>query len=243
MNIIKLNAIDSTNSYLNALSKKVALEDGTIVVAKSQTEGRGQMGSRWQSKEGLSLSFSMFKRFSALCINEQSSINFATSLGIKKALQKLQIPGVTIKWPNDIMSYQKKLCGVLIENKVEGDKIQSSIVGVGLNVNETEFLDLPFAGSMKLASGNTFILDEVLQIVSEAILEELLCVEIAEALGTKKKYEADLFRKNKVSAFENLDGNQFNGIIQGVTDAGELKVEIEDETIQVFGLREIKMLL
>lgn len=242
MKIIKLNAIDSTNTYLKEVSKNVALEDGIVVIAKKQTEGRGQMGAKWQSKEGLSVAFSMLKRFEALPINEQSHISFVVSVGVKNALQRLQITGVSIKWPNDIMSYQKKLCGVLIENQLEGDRITSSVIGIGLNVNEVAFQELPFATSMKLASGITFNLDKVLQIVSEEILKELLTVENAEISGAKKKYEADLFKKDKVSAFKTPDGSCFNGIIRGVSDAGELLVEIEDESIQIYELKEIKML-
>ncbi len=242
MKIIKLNAIDSTNTYLKEASKNVTLEDGIVVVTNKQTEGRGQMGAKWQSKEGLSLSFSVFKRFDALSINEQSCISFVVSVGVKNALQKLQIPEVSIKWPNDILSYQKKLCGILIENQLEGNKIISSVIGIGLNVNETEFQELPFATSMKLASGNSYNLDEVLQIVFEEVLKELLSVENSETLSVKKKYEADLFRIDRVSVFENSEGYQFNGIIRGITNTGKLKVEIENETIQVYGLKEIKML-
>lgn len=243
MKIIKLSAIDSTNTYLKELSKKVALEDGTVVITNSQTEGRGQMGSGWQSKTGLSLTFSVFKRFSELGISDQSSINFAASLGLKKALQKLQVPEVDIKWPNDIMSYQKKLCGVLVENQLQGDKILTSVIGVGLNVNETEFQELPLATSMKLVSGNTFILDEVLQIVSEAILNELSCIDNSEVSSVKERYESDLFRKDKVSTFQTPDGNCFNGIIRGVSNAGELLLEIEDESVKNYEVKQIKMLL
>lgn len=85
MKIIKLNAIDSTNTYLKNLSKNVRLDDGTVVLAGHQTHGRGQMGANWQAKAGQSLTFSVFKRFKDLNIQEQSMITFAVSLGIKTA--------------------------------------------------------------------------------------------------------------------------------------------------------------
>ncbi len=242
MKIIKLSAIDSTNTYLKEASKNIVLEDGIVVVTKIQTEGRGQMGAKWKSEEGLSLTFSMFKRFSQLLINEQYLISFAVSIGIKNALQKLQIPELSIKWPNDIMSYQKKLSGVLIENQLEGNKIASSVIGIGINVNETKFKDLPYASSMKLVSGISFNLDEVLQIVSEAIMNEVSSIEGSENSKLKEKYEADLFRKNKVSVFKNSEGVHFNGIIRGVSDNGKLLVEIEDESTMSYELKEIKML-
>jgi len=242
--IIKLSAIDSTNTYLKELCKNVKLDDGTIVVTRRQTAGRGQMGAKWQSVEGLSLAFSVFKRFSSVLLIEQSQINFAVSLGIMKALQKLQVPDIRIKWPNDIMSYQKKLCGVLIENQLDGDKITSSVIGIGLNVNESEFPNLPFASSMKLSSGTSYNLDEVLHLVSEAIMKELAAIDTSKTLvSIREKYESNLFRKDKVSVFENTEGNNFNGIIRGVTESGKLLVELEDESIQDFELKQIRMLL
>ena len=104
MNIIKLNAIDSTNSYLVNLSKTSVLDDFTVVLTNHQTKGRGQQGAVWQSAANKSLSFSVFKAFDNLSITKVSSLAFAVSLGLVKTLEKYQIPDVSIKWPNDIMS-------------------------------------------------------------------------------------------------------------------------------------------
>jgi BirA family biotin operon repressor/biotin-[acetyl-CoA-carboxylase] ligase len=240
--IIKLNAIDSTNTYLKKLSKKKHLEDATIVLAEHQTQGRGQMGSAWQSKAGQSLTFSVFKRFENLAITQQAKITFGVSVGIKKALKKLRVPAISIKWPNDIMSYQHKLCGILIENQLEGSKIISSVIGIGLNVNETAFSDLPQATSMKLVTGNAFNLEEVLQIISQAVLEELNNLETKDMVKLKVSYEEMLFRKNKLTVFEDASGAKFNGMILGVNDAGELIVDSEDEVRRAYELKNIKML-
>ncbi len=219
------------------------LDDGTIVMTTRQTEGRGQMGANWQSRMGQSLTFSVFKRFTEMKVEDQSRIAFAVSIGIQRALQELQIPEISIKWPNDIMSYQKKLCGVLIENLLEGDLVSSSIIGIGLNVNEAEFEKLPFATSMKLASGNSFNLDEVMELVSETVMNELSNIENSETSTLRENYETNLFRKDKVTVFEGLDGNRFNGIIKGVIDSGKLRVELEDESLETFDLKQIIMLL
>ncbi|GHC55772.1 biotin--[acetyl-CoA-carboxylase] ligase [Ulvibacter litoralis] len=242
MKIIKLNAIDSTNTYLKDLSRNVTVQDGTIVTAEAQTQGRGQMGSKWQSKTGRSLTFSVFKRFHGLPITQQPMIAFAVALALQKALQKLQIPMVSIKWPNDIMSYQKKICGILIENQLEGSKVIASVVGIGLNVNETEFIQLPQATSMRLASGIQFNLDEVLVLVSEEVFRQLQALDEGNSEVLKQTYEASLFRRNKVTAFESKDGVQFNGIIKGVADTGELLLEIEDESLQKYEVKQLKML-
>lgn len=242
MKIIKLNAIDSTNTYLKNISREVPLTEDIVVVAEVQTQGRGQMGTKWHSKIGQSLTFSVLKRFRGLPIANQPMITFAVSIAIYKVLQKLQIPGVSIKWPNDIMSYQQKLCGILIENQLEGATITASVIGIGLNVNETEFEQLPQATSMRLASGIIFNLEEVLHLVSETVLLQLEELDVGKVNGLKESYEAVLFRKNKVTAFQDDQGVQFNGIIKGVTDTGELLLEIEDESLQKYELKQLKML-
>ena len=240
--IIKLNAIDSTNTYLKDLCKNTTVSDCTLVVANEQTQGRGQMGAKWQSRQGQSLTFSMLKRFNHLHISDQSSITFGVSIAIKKVLEKLQVPAISVKWPNDIMSYSQKLCGILIENQLEGSYLVSTIIGIGLNVNESEFSELPQATSMRLATGNTFDRSEILELLGEAIQKQLESLQSGNTLELKSTYEASLFRINKVSTFEDPNGFKFNGIILGVAKSGELLVEKEDESVQDFELKQIKLL-
>jgi BirA family biotin operon repressor/biotin-[acetyl-CoA-carboxylase] ligase len=240
--IIKLNAIDSTNTYLKELGKNVSLSDATVVWAKNQTGGRGQMGANWQSKIGQSLTFSVLKRFKQLDIQEHSKITYAVTLGIKNALQDLGIPGLSVKWPNDIMSYNQKLCGVLIENQLEGQKLISAVVGIGLNVNETLFLNLPQATSMRLTTGREFNLEEVFNTVITEVMQQLNDFANHNLPNLKEKYEEILFRIEKVSSFERPDGSRFNGIIKGVTATGELLVEDQNQLLTAFELKQIKML-
>ncbi|MFT4669479.1 MAG: BirA family biotin operon repressor/biotin-[acetyl-CoA-carboxylase] ligase [Flavobacteriaceae bacterium] len=242
LKIIKLNAIDSTNSYLKDLCKNTTVSDCTLVVANVQTQGRGQMGARWQSKQGQSLTFSMLKRFNDLHISDQSSITFGVSIAIKKVLEKLRVPAISVKWPNDIMSYGEKLCGILIENQLEGSYVVSTIIGIGLNVNESQFSELPQATSMRLATGNVFERNEVLELMWEEIQKQLEPLQSGNTLKLKSAYEASLFRRNKVSTFEDPTGFKFNGIILGVAKSGELLVEKEDESVQNFELKQIKLL-
>lgn len=242
MKIIKLNAIDSTNSYLINLGKKEGLSDQTIVVAESQNKGRGQVGNVWQSKPMQSLTFSVFKRFEDLPVSNLSSIAFAVSIGVHLTLKKMLVPQVTIKWPNDIMSYSKKMTGILIENQLKHNKIVSSVIGIGLNVNEENFENLPQATSILLSTGKKHNLDEVLKLVSEAILNQLERVEQGDYQNLKKEYEKVLFRKNIISVFENNQGIRFNGKIKGVSEAGEILIENDQEIISKHQLKEIKYL-
>ncbi len=243
MNIIKLNAIDSTNTYLINLVSNKELEDRTIVVAIDQKKGRGQIDASWQSTPHQSLTFSVFKKFKDLPVQKLSSIAFAVSLGVNKALNNMLLPKITIKWPNDIMSYSKKIAGILIENQIKRGKIISSVIGVGINVNQEKFEFLPEATSMLLVTGKKISIDEVLMQVSEAILIELTRIEKGEYDLLKKEYEDHLFRKDIISVFEDLNENRFNGKVRGVTGAGEILIEKDEKSLTNYQLKEIKMLL
>jgi len=153
LNIIKLNATDSTNTYLLALAKNKELPDDTIVVATEQKKGRGQRNATWQSKSGKSLTFSVFKRLNGILPQEQFVISMAVSVAVVNYLIKLTDRGLQIKWPNDIMADVKKCGGILIENQMRGDSIKSTIIGIGINVNNKDFKNLPQATSLLKYTG------------------------------------------------------------------------------------------
>jgi BirA family biotin operon repressor/biotin-[acetyl-CoA-carboxylase] ligase len=160
-----------------------------------------------------------------------------------RALEKFNIPEVSIKWPNDIMSYQMKIGGILIENQTKRDRLFTSIIGVGINVNETSFEDLPTATSMRLSTGVSYNIEEVFQKICDCIFEQLDLIEQKENSNLKDRYESSLFRKDIVSVFEDANGQKFNGIIRGVTESGELVLETEVGTQVKYLLKQLKMLL
>ena len=242
MKLIKLNAIGSTNSYLLNLSKTSVLDDFTVVLTKHQTEGRGQQDAVWQSVANESLSFSVFKAYDGLSISKVCSLAFAVSLALVKVLEKYQIPDISIKWPNDIMSQSKKMAGILIENKIKQGQVISSIIGIGLNVNQETFNQLPQATSMYLSTHEKFDLDSVFNCLLEQLVIQLKKIEKVDMVLLKKEYESFLFRKEMISVFEDLSGNRFNGIIQGVSAQGQLVIESETHAIKTFQPKEIKLL-
>lgn len=242
MRIIKLNAIDSTNSYLRQLSVAELVEDGTVVVANFQTKGRGQMGTRWNAQEAKNLTFSVFKEVSFLNLRQHHYISIAVSLAIFKALQGFQIKKMKVKWPNDILSENKKLAGVLIENVIKNTQIKGSVIGIGLNVNQTDFNELPNASSLRLLSGRIFDLDEVLLAILNQLETYFNLLKRAQFEPLKASYEKHLFRKNKPSTFKNAEGTMFMGYITGVSDSGTLLVKVEDGLLKSFDLKEITLL-
>ncbi|WP_289044633.1 biotin--[acetyl-CoA-carboxylase] ligase [uncultured Olleya sp.] len=240
MRIIKLNATESTNRFMRNLSLESSVQDFTTVVTSTQSKGRGQMGSAWQSESFKNLTFSVYKGFKQFEFEDQFKISMAVSLAIIKALETLQIPKLSVKWPNDILSANKKICGILIENVIKQSHIVSSIVGVGLNVNQLKFEDLPQAGSLKLITGLNYDLDEILHLILKHLEIQLKLLE-NDTSALKNNYESYLFRKEKPSTFKSDEG-LFSGIIKGVSNEGLLKVMIEDQELKTFDLKTIKLL-
>jgi len=242
MYIIKLNAIDSTNTYLKDMSTVALPKDYTVVVAEFQTKGRGQMGAKWNAQNGKNLTASVFKRLPLFNVSEQFYISMTVALAIIKALRVFKIPQLHIKWPNDILSADTKLCGILIENVIKNNNLQGSIIGFGLNVNQKFFNNLPQASSMSLLTGVIFNKDEVLSEVLNQLQMYFELLEAKEHFLIKSEYESLLFRKNKPSTFLTSKEDSFSGIIQGVSENGQLQVWTEDDIIKSFDLKEIKLL-
>ena len=242
MRIIKLNAIDSTNSFLRQLSVEESVEDFTVVVTEHQTNGRGQMGTQWDSQNAKNLMFSVFKDMSGLSVESHFYLSMAVSLAVFEALNTFQISTLKIKWPNDILSEQQKLCGILIENVIKQNQLQSSIIGIGININQTIFDNLPNATSMKLIYGNHFDRDQVLNEVLKQLKHYFSLLDSKSYDELKLAYENNLFRKDKPSTFKDNDGILFSGYIKGVNDSGHLKVLIEDDIVKLFELKDVQLL-
>ncbi len=242
MYIIKLNAIDSTNVYLKTLTAKSLPEDYTVVVADSQTKGRGQMGTSWNAQAGKNLTASVFKSLPFLKIEQQFFVSMVVSLAICKALSRLKTPRLSIKWPNDILSADQKICGILIENVIKNNTLQGSIIGFGLNVNQKFFDNLPQASSMQLLTGVVYNKDEVLSVVLDEFQYYFKKLEAHQFSEIKAEYESLLFRMEKPSTFKTRKDISFSGIIKGVTDQGLLNVWTEDDLIKTFDLKDIQLL-
>lgn len=242
MYIIKLNAIDSTNSYLKAMASVNLPKDFTVVVADHQTQGRGQMGTTWQTEDGKNLTASVFKAFGFVDVEKQFYISMAVALSICKALEILKISQLSIKWPNDILSANKKICGTLIENVIKQNQLKGSIIGFGLNVNQKYFDNLPKASSMSLLTGVVYNKDEVLSQILKQLQYYFAILESKDYEKLKEEYESLLFRKDKPSTFKNEDGTTFSGIIKGITETGKLNVWTEDDVIKTFDLKQVTLL-
>jgi len=237
---IALDTIDSTNDYATHLVSNSTPNEGTVIWAQYQCKGRGQIGSNWSAKAGQNLLMSVILQPRFLMVHQQFTLNILASLAVRSALFSFDIEA-HIKWPNDIYVGKKKICGILIQNMLQGKTIKNAIVGIGLNVNQDEFdPSLPNPTSMKLLSKTDYDVADVksrlcqhLQTYYHRLMDDGFEV-------LKKEYMELLYLKNERANYE-LDGEIIQGEIKGISDIGKLQLEVDGE-IKEFNFREIKYL-
>ncbi len=240
MKIIKLDAIDSTNSFLKELAQNSSLENYTIVTTKEQNNGRGQMGTQWVSEPNKNLLCSVYIAFDKFPVADKVFINYAVSLAIIYTLEKFKLPKLAIKWPNDILSSNRKICGVLVENVMQRMEIKSAIIGIGINVNQEVFPDqLINVTSIKKEMKHDVDVDDLLHKLVEELKTCIAFITNSTPNILKKNYLKLLYKKNIPTMFKNSKDVLFMGKIIGVSLQGKLQIELEDESIQEFGIKEV----
>jgi len=242
MYIIKLSAIDSTNSYLKELATHNPLENLSVVWTLNQTNGRGQMGASWISDQDKNLTFSVLVKDVLQNIESLYDLNICVAVTLIEVLKEYNLPKLAIKWPNDILADQKKIGGVLIENTIKSTGEYLSIVGIGINVNQDDFSGLTQASSIKNISGITVDIEVLLRQFLHQFELNLVQFQSQGASFFWESYHKYLFKCKQPAAFEKQDGTQFMGIILQVTRTGFLQILLEDDTIQEFEVKSIKLL-
>ena len=241
MRIIKINATNSTNSFLKELAQNSSLDEITVAVTNNQTSGRGQMNNSWISEPYKNLTFSLFTTLKKVKVEHQAYLNFAVSLAIYDVLLEYDVPNLYIKWPNDIMSGKKKICGILIENTFSHSRIKNTIIGIGLNVNQEKFhKNLTNASSLKIILKKSIELQALMNTIINHINLKISCVELKNFNQIYNRYHQALYKKGIPTTFLNQKTKQlFMGIINGVSSSGNLQIQLEDNSLQEFGLKEV----
>ena len=215
-----------------------------MVAAVNQTAGRGQRGNRWFSAPGDNLTFSFLLRPEALPAREVMALTCFATLAVRDALRAEGAEAV-IKWPNDIYVGKRKICGMLVENGLEGADIAWSVIGIGINLNQTVFPGgVLNPTSLKRLTGKTYDPVSFLENLChglEARLPGLATPETRKAL--RDAYEQDLFQKNLPARYRDLrTGEEFLGTIRGITPEGLLRIEAEGRE-RTFGFKEVSYIL
>lgn len=243
MKIIKLNAIDSTNSFLKELAQESLLENFTVVVTNHQTNGRGQTHTNWFSEPFKNLTFSILINDLSLVIEKAKYISFAASLAVYNTLNRNGVRNLSIKWPNDILSANKKICGILVENTFRKDQIKNSIVGIGLNVNQTQFPEhLKNVSSLQLLVQKEFNLDELLHEIISNLKNNITLLNNKNYEVLEQNYLEVLYKKNTPAMFKDANNQTFLGKIIGISKTGELQIQFENESVKTFGIKEVSFL-
>lgn len=234
----------STNVDLVETVSKNDYKTNIVLYTYMQTAGKGQIGRKWYSGAHKNLTFSLqFDLNSILALN-QFNLNMICSLALAEVIKQLSptvADKISIKWPNDIYHADKKLAGILIQNTIQGNKIQKMILGVGLNVNESNFpKDLPNPISLSQITGISFNLPDLftkLLVNLSRVLKQLDQLTKSELLSL---YHSKMYLKDVRNNFEIMEtGELMNASIRGVSDQGQLLLENESG-IRKFNFREIR---
>ena len=241
MKTIKLDAIDSTNDFLKNLNKESEVENFTLVTANFQSKGKGQRGANWSSEKGKNLIMSILINNSSVYFKQIFDLNVFVSIAVFEVLSAYNIPNLTIKWPNDIMSDSKKIGGILIENTFKTDNSISSIIGIGLNCNQNVFENLPKATSLSLQTHLFYDVDKLAEDIRNQIVKNTQLLPNVNSIFWQK-YQNVLFKKGVPIPFEDNNKQRFMGIIKGVSSSGLIEILLENDKIVSFDLKQIVML-
>ncbi|MGB3617356.1 MAG: biotin--[acetyl-CoA-carboxylase] ligase [Catalinimonas sp.] len=225
-----LTACHSTNDVAAAQLTQQPPPEGTLYTTDHQTRGRGQRGRTWEAAAGKNLLFTLVLYPTFLAVPNQFALSTAVALGVRAALEAL-VGSLRwqVKWPNDLYADGRKVGGILIENAVRQVRLQHSLVGIGLNVNQTTF-GVGAAASLRTLTGLHWPPEVVLARVLEGIEAHYLRLRAGEVEGLQRDYLRHLYRLGEAHPFARPDGTRFTGTIQGVDAAGRLEVRAEGAT-------------
>ena len=235
--IIHIDETDSTNRWL--AEHRTEGQNPCVVVADYQTAGRGCGTNKWESERGKNLLFSMLIHPTEIAINKQFMVSMAVANSIAAVVAKyVEKRTVSVKWPNDIYIDDKKVCGILIENRLQGGVIKDSIIGVGLNVNQLCFVsDAPNPVSMANITGRQFDREQLLQELLEAFQQEWADLE-----GVRERYLQQLYRRKGFFRYRDACGEHTAEIVTVEAD-GHLVLQDVDGRTNRYAFKEIQFVI
>jgi len=241
-NLIQLASIDSTNNYAKQLLANSKPIEGTVIMAHEQLAGRGQMGNIWQSEAGKNLTLSLIMYPNFLEASKQFYLSMAVSLAVKDFCEEVLKDEIKIKWPNDIYYRNKKLGGILIENTISGSNLASTVIGIGLNINQLQFNPaLPNPTSFAQVRNDNYDILSLIEPLCVYIEKYYLQLRQLHFNFLEKGYTQALYRFQQTHEFKK--GEQIiRGEIDGVTKDGKLIVQSGSKTYR-FAFKEVEYVL
>lgn len=244
-NLIFLPQIHSTNSYATHLLKNVKLPEGTVIHTDQQTEGKGQRGALWHSEAGQNLTASIVLKPVFLELDQQFFLYQIAALACYDTITELLNTShidIKIKWPNDILLGSKKLSGILIENSIQNNTINWSVIGIGMNVNQLSFADSLNASSLRLANGKDLSVEATLNLLCENLEKYYLALINSKFEWININYQEKLFGKNEYLPYE-MDEQTHYMMVEGITKEGLLILKDRDGKERKVDVKQAKLLL
>lgn len=235
--VIWHHEVTSTNEVAKSMQQLKSYPEGTMVAAMYQTAGKGQAAQTWQSQAGKNILCTLMLNPAFIDIADQVYLNMAVSLSVVDLLHKLGVDA-KIKWPNDIYVNHKKIAGLLIENQLQGTAIKSSLVGLGLNVNQTAFINLPYAISLTQVTQITYNLNNLLVEWLSCFTPWYTKLKLKQFQSINHQYHSYLMGINVNQTFVDEHG-EFVGQIKKVNQHGQLVVSTPSG-LQSYQVKQIK---
>lgn len=240
--VIRFSELPSTNSYCAKLLREGTPEEGTLVITDFQTAGRGQKGNTWESQAGRNLLLSVILYPDSVRPEEQFFISMAVSLAICDLTDKYLFGIAKIKWPNDIYLKDDKIAGILIENSLAGNNIESCIAGIGINLNQEDFpVSVKNPSSLKIWTGKETDREEFLQHFMRCLDRRYKELLYGDRTLLHREYTERLYRINEKHRFSSA-GERFTGIIKDVSLSGQLIIEDENGISREFSFKEVEFI-
>lgn len=227
------NCASTQDELIDFLNQHYLSEDFLAVYTFNQTKGRGQYGNSWENLPEENLAYSFALKTKNINVSD-TCFNFYTAILVRDFIANLTKTEVKIKWPNDLILKNKKICGMLFEKNKN-----YFLVGIGINILQENFKNLPKAGSVLSQTGLSFELKAFTESLHQYLFEHLVQKEIPNNI--LELYHLHLYRKNEVSVFEKNEVRQ-NGIIKNVDETGHIWIDLENEGLQKFFHKEIELL-
>ncbi|SHH72928.1 BirA family transcriptional regulator, biotin operon repressor / biotin-[acetyl-CoA-carboxylase] ligase [Chryseolinea serpens] len=235
-NLVFVPECHSTNTLALQLCQNSGPAEGTLVITPNQTAGRGQRGNGWEAEPGKNFTFSLILKPATLALKDQFYLNIFTSLALRDYLAAKGCTAVRVKWPNDIYVGSKKICGILVESQISGNKFSHVVVGIGLNVNQQKF-GTETATSLSILTGMQFDLQAELESLLKFLEARYLQLREGKMALLMEDYLKVLYGLNTPLSFE-VEGVLAEGMIVGVDESGRLRVLMEGRE-RVFGVKEV----
>lgn len=237
MDILYYKSIPNTNTKLLELSKKNA-KSWTALWTANQTKGRGYSGNKWNAEPNQNIALSLLI-VSELNYDELIYFNQWISNSVASVLKRI-CNQVYVKWPNDLIIADKKVCGILIETRKRGNEM-FIVTGIGLNVNQTNFENTPKASSLRLLTDQEYDLKVILSEILTEFKSTYYQIENKDWIKISEIYESALFKKDELGVFKE-NNLIFEAIIQGVSPKGELILKMRDGQIRYFAHKAVELL-